>query len=67
MLGLSPSRVLKGLERGVAGALVLAQENHISLSVIDVGVAAEEPYHRTVVQSVENKMRGGTYEHTLSL
>lgn len=51
--------ILAGLERGIAGASVLARQNGALLSVYDVGVVGE-PFKGKVVSSSVNKLVGGT-------
>ena len=51
--------VLEGLERGIAGASVLAKHNRVSMRVVDVGVCGD-PYNGVIVVSCEAKLQGGT-------
>ena len=52
--------VLVGLERGIAGASVLARANNVSLRVVDVGVVGV-PNSNNIVYASPNKLqRGGT-------
>lgn len=54
--------ILHGLEREVAGASVLAKENHVALKVLDVGVAGDYTADASnkIVRSATNKLVGGT-------
>jgi nicotinate-nucleotide--dimethylbenzimidazole phosphoribosyltransferase len=50
--------VLVGLERGIAGASVLAKANNVSLRVVDVGVVGVTN-DNNVVYASPNKLQGG--------
>jgi nicotinate-nucleotide--dimethylbenzimidazole phosphoribosyltransferase len=52
--------ILVGLERGIAGASVLAKSNDVSLRVVDVGVAGVTSYDNEVVYASNKKLQGGT-------
>lgn len=60
-------KVIEGLDRGVAGASVLAKQNNVSLRVIDVGLANTpiigengDWWSGIVVRSSETRVKGGT-------
>jgi len=52
--------ILVGLQRGVAGASVLAKANNVQLRVVDVGVVGDEPFLGPNVFSSTSKLAGGT-------
>ena len=57
-------KVLEGLDRGIAGASVLARCNDVALRVVDVGLAdggaTQYEWSNEVVHSSESKVNGGT-------
>jgi nicotinate-nucleotide--dimethylbenzimidazole phosphoribosyltransferase len=52
-------KVLQGLERGIAGASVLARQNQVMLRVVDVGVVGD-PFMGPIVTSSNDKLLNGT-------
>lgn len=51
--------ILVGLERGIAGASVLAKANNVSLRVVDVGVAGDDTKYNNIVHVSPHKLKGG--------
>lgn len=51
--------ILDGLEKGIAGASVLAKANNVAMRVVDIGVCGEA-YNGEIVVSSATKLVGGT-------
>jgi nicotinate-nucleotide--dimethylbenzimidazole phosphoribosyltransferase len=55
--------ILQGLQRGIAGASILAKEHHVMLRVVDVGVASLSAPSDDVKQDSDANMSSFSYDH----